>query len=188
MTKQDLLALLDGVKQAVLFGYILIDDAGPRLDELAAKCLRSPPYQIKHRSGVHEESLQMLGALLCQPSEARLVRGNYFLLIDFALLRTSFEVIKEYAEATKQLTEFQSDGDLYKVARVARNLISHGDGAVLNEWPANFTRQGITSVTWEDITISATDVGKTVYIDSRQTFRLCNALVSVRWTAPESAA
>lgn len=179
-SKQDVLDILAGVKQSTLLGYVLFEHAQQLgMHEVSSKCLNSPAFRIAAKSGQRSEDLRNLGYILSLPEthdERRAVRGNYFLLLDFSLLRTTFEVIKEYCEATSQMPVLQASGDLYRIARVARNLVSHGEGAELANWPDNYKKQGIRSVTWGDLTISESDVGKEVYIDTRQTLMLHDAL------------
>ncbi len=181
MTKDEVLDLLQGIKQSTLFGYILKEHATQSgMANIARKCLTSEASQwsIKAKSGVHPESLHPLGSMLLTPEGRRTAEGNYFLSLDFSLLRFTHEIVWDYCVQTNQQSDYQSAGDLYRVARVARNVVSHGDGAVLSVWPRNYQRQGITQVNWEDIEFRDDQVGAQVYVDTRQIFRLHHAIRS----------
>ena len=176
MTKTELLSLLDGIKQSVVFGYVIYGQLeetdgfrhiADRINKLA-----NPTLPIQAKSGVIRESLARLAEFLSTDEKALVLRGNYFLLLDFALIRYTYESIVMYCEEHECLDEFQLQQDLYQFARICRNLVSHHDGATLNQWPSSLARKGVDSVTWRDMTIASSDVGELVYLDTRRVFLL----------------
>ena len=78
-----------------------------------------------------------------------------------AILSETFEVIKKYCEDTDQLDSFKS-WKFYNFARILRNTTSHGTGGRLNKWPPDLKKKGIVSVSWRQINIDDSIVGKRI--------------------------
>jgi hypothetical protein len=163
-----------------MFGYLLqeqIDNDVELFNRIRKRCLQDPEFPIKHKSGVHIEDLALIGAKLTHDKARDTVNSNFLLLLDFDLIRSSREIVHGFC------VEHGFDEELAKTnegrfSRVARNLVSHGDYAVLTRWPFRNKKGKITlrEVSFEGQTIRHTDEGTPVYVDTVRTFKLHHAL------------
>ncbi len=169
MTKQEAFELLSGIRAAIIYGFVL--QTASNDGELAER-IRGQKFGFEADDGtIHPIGLTALAALLADRDQRRTIHGNYKVLMKHTLVRTTHEVVLMYCRQTNQFPLYKAE-PWFQFARLVRNLLSHEDGAILNEWPKDLTKAGVTYVEWRGRKISATEVGQHVRLDPAEMVRL----------------
>lgn len=169
-TKVDLIELLHGIRNTVLYAFVL-EDAVKDKEALAMEIDGLASGFQMPGGEIHREGLSPLAAQLRDLTARKVLSGNLSLILSNDLIRTTHEVVVMYCTKSKELEAYVK-APFYQFARVARNLVSHHEGAILNRWPESLFEKSITSVHWRNRTISSSDVGKHVFISIGEAFVL----------------
>lgn len=77
------------------------------------------------------------------------------------LITEMHEWTQRYCRESKQTTLHVAQ-PFYQFTRTLRNLVSHGGGGWLEQWPDELNRKGVTEVTWRHRTISRAMLGTAI--------------------------
>jgi hypothetical protein len=171
MSKDEALELIQGVRATALLGLVLRESFEP---DVTAELIRGQSFAFE-RNGqvVAVVQLDRIAEALEDPEECRTLKGNLGLLLKQTLVRTSFEIVKAYAEDTSQITSFQT-WPAYDFIRLIRNTLSHRDHARLHRWsPGN-----LQSATWRHRTLTPQEVGTDILLEPAEYLQMQGDLYS----------
>jgi hypothetical protein len=160
-TKDNLVSLLNGARATFLYGFFIEMLVHKKADVIAeAETGGTFGFQ-----GASERTGLDLGVLAQQLREnEKSIRGNYFLLIEHQAIRVFYELVHSYCQRSGQTAVYAAEPTM-QFARVWRNVVAHGDGAVLTQWPAKLKERKITEVAWRSRKICEAQVGTEVSLD-----------------------
>lgn len=158
MTKQEALDLLGGVRFGFTYGCFaeLVARKFCKDFEQEARSAKAMGYE-----GDKSVSLDLVSFADQLPTHSKLIRSNFLLMLMHQLVKMSYEIALAYCKQSKQTDAWGKAGWL-QFARVWRNVLSHGDTAVLTEWPKNLADKGVTEVTWKNRKLAASQVGSEI--------------------------
>lgn len=168
MTKAELEELIQGVAVTLVYGEYLSEFAeksGAEADMV--KQMKTKGWVFKAPRGATDESLHpnQLHAMFSQADTLPVVKRNLDALLTYSLLRLGYEAILLYCEENGHKALMHAES-WWPYAKVMRNVVSHGDHAVLRKWPVEWRdtpknrSKGTVraSVSWRHRTIAETDV------------------------------
>lgn len=88
-----------------------------------------------------------------------------------ALLREGHELILLYCEETHQVEKYKAT-PWFQFARIIRNVVSHKQGGILRDWPADLQKRGITSVSWRERILENSMVGREIPFSHQEALQL----------------
>ena len=88
-----------------------------------------------------------------------------------AIVAESHETIQVYCRETNQTVKHVA-APFYQFARIMRNVTSHERGGILTQWPSNLSKKGITTIQWQNRTISASMIGQLIGLNDVEIIRL----------------
>jgi hypothetical protein len=88
-----------------------------------------------------------------------------------ATLREAHELILLYCRATSQFPLYRNL-PWFQFARIIRNVVSHGDGRTLVEWPKDLRRNGVTQAVWRHRVLDAAMEGTRIHFTEAEGLEL----------------
>ena len=160
-SKDEVLLLMNGVRASFLYGFFIDHLAWRKIPDVVAEMKGTFTFEghNQSRTGL---SLSFLAEQM--KTQEKVVRGNFFLFLEFESIRFFYELVHGYCQSSGQ-SQVYAAAPWSQFARVLRNVVSHGDSAVLSQWPANLKKRGVTSVSWNGVTIRESDTGSMVGLD-----------------------
>lgn len=161
MTKAEMIELVQGVRATFLYGYFIEQFVWTKFPNFADECKGN--FGFQGRNGKETSlSLDVLAEQL--RSHEKGLRGNYYLFLNFEAIRFFYEIAHSYCQKTGQ-SDAYARTPWSQFARVIRNVVSHGNSAILTQWPSNLKQKGIVSVTWNGLTVRESEIGSHVSLD-----------------------
>ena len=147
MTKKELISQLDNAKNNYILGLAAISlfsnkKVYPVLDESHAKF------------GTYTIEFKQVKILLSKPTDREIAVKEFLTSQIRALIKESFELIKNYCSETNQNSRFKAE-PWYKFARIIRNCLSHNFKFEFREYDKT-----LLPVTWKSRIINASMDGK----------------------------
>jgi hypothetical protein len=166
MTKTELEELIDGVAASMVYGLSLMQNA--QGDGGEARMVASVATTgIAFEGPVPGKGVGMGGAeihsVFSKPANLEIVRGNYVFVLRSGLVRLAYEATYHYARSNGQLALMKTEPWFY-YCRTIRNVISHREHSVLDRWPEDLTKTGVSTMSWRHRTLTTAEVGKDVEI------------------------
>jgi hypothetical protein len=162
MTKTQLLEMMNGVRAAFLYGYF-VDALAHKKADVASEARIGGTFNFQANDDACGLGLEMLATFLSEDG-GKVIRGNYYLFLEYQAIRIFYELMFTYCEQTGQLEKYGAEPWL-QFARVMRHVVSHGEGAVLAAWPKSLRDKGITEVKWRNRTLREGQLGEYVHIN-----------------------
>lgn len=143
MTKKELMSQLENAKNNYILGLAAIslfsnEKSYPILEESHAKFRH---YTVEFKQLKH---------LLMKPADRGIAIKEFLTSQIRALIKESFELIKNYCNETKQESTFKSES-WYQFARMIRNCLSHNFKFEFNKYD-----KSLLPVSWKNRTIDPT--------------------------------
>jgi hypothetical protein len=161
-SKDNLISLLNGARATFVYGYF-IESLARKNANPAVEAAKGGQFQFTGRGNVTTAiSLAPLGAQL--ESHEREIRGNYFLFLEHQTLRVFYELVHSYCQRSGQ-TDVYAAEPFMQFARVWRNVVAHGDGAVLTSWPSSLKKKKISEVSWRNRKLTESQAGTELSLD-----------------------
>jgi len=158
LTKQETFEVIAGIRATVVLGFVLREEMN--LLEIANK-IRGQRFGFERDGHVaHALDLTVLAELLEAEESAQILRRNFGILLKQALIRHTFELLRTYARGTGQESKFRQ-WPSYDFARLMRNIVSHGEGAVLECW----SPKTLTHACWRHHVLTPASVGVEVPLE-----------------------
>jgi len=160
-SKDEVLLLMNGVRASFLYGHFVEALAWKKVPDVVGEMKGTFTFEAvdKTRTGL---SLDFLADQM--RSDAKVIRGNFFLFLNFESIRFFYELAHTYCQGSGQ-SHVYAAAAWSQFARVLRNVVCHGDSAIFSRWPDNLKKKGITSVTWNGVTIRESDAGAPFGLD-----------------------
>jgi len=161
MTKQELLGAMNAILNNYLLGMLMTrvtraENWTSQKEEIAS--FQGPPPLEKDILTVNVKHI-IQGML--NPSSNRILVIEFENVLKRALVSEGHEAILNYCEQSNQFPKYKAT-PWFQFARIIRNVVSHKTGGILQQWPGDLTKAGVTSVTWRHKTIDIGMVGKEV--------------------------
>lgn len=158
MTLTELNAGLENVLNNIVFELLLT-----RLVPDEAWAIVNPP--IATFQGSQGDLLRLDVGSMCSrmaiPEYKKAVIEEFENCLKRATVREGHELILLYCEQTKQFQVYKAQ-PWFQFARIIRNVVSHKDAGMLQEWPPDLKRAGIPSVSWRHHVLAENMVGSAV--------------------------
>ncbi len=143
MTKKELISQLENAKNNYILGLAAIslfsnDKVYPILEESHAKF------------GTYTVEFKQVKNLLMKPADRSIAIKEFLTSQIRALIKESFELIKNYCNETKQVSTFKAE-PWYQFARMIRNCLSHNFRFKFNKYD-----KGLLPVSWKNRAIDST--------------------------------
>jgi hypothetical protein len=147
MTKKELMSQLENAKNNYILGLASIslfsnEKVYPVLDESHAKF------------GIYTVEFKQVKNLLIKPADRQVAVKEFLTSQIRALIKESFELIKNYCDETNQDSKFKAKS-WYQFARIIRNCLSHNFKFEFRKYDT-----ALLPVTWKSRTINASMDGK----------------------------
>ncbi len=141
MLKQELLSQLENAKNNYILGLAALSlFASEEIYFVLKKSFCSfGPYSL---------SFEQVANLLKNPNNRDIAAKEFIKMLLRALIKESFELIKDYCDDSKQISVFV-DQTFYQFARMIRNSLSHNFRFEFNKYDKTFL-----PVTWKGRTIT----------------------------------
>lgn len=163
--RQLYLTLISALRQAFIFGLTIDQDVSVAPGGFAALIGRIRGKVFGFGSPITGSvSLDLLADTLEDPGERAKLRGDLDILLRCEVVRRTFELVKTYAIDTGQAEKFWQ-APCAQYGRLARNVLSHGEGAKLTEASAGFLRAPTflkhhpDGIEWRNQRVTAADIG-----------------------------
>ncbi len=147
MTKKELMSRLENAKNNYILGLAAIslfsnEKVYPVLEESHAKF------------GTYTVEFKQVKNLLIKPADRKIAVKEFLTSQIRALIKVSFELIKNYCDETNQDSKFKAE-PWYQFARIIRNCLSHNFKFEFRKYDKT-----LLPVTWKSRTIDASMDGK----------------------------
>ena len=147
LTKPELLSQLTNAKNNYILGLAALSlfatpEAYPLLDKNRASF---GPYTV---------TFEQVAALLRNPADRDIAAKEFLLMLLRAVIKESFELLKDYCDETNQAGQFKSES-WYQFARMIRNCLSHSCRFEFNPYDKT-----LLPVTWKSRTITLAKDGQ----------------------------
>lgn len=175
MTKTELISQLENAKNNYILGLAAIslfsnDKVYPVLEESHAKF------------GTYSVEFKQVKNLLMKPADRNIAVKEFLTSQIRALIKESFELIKNYCDETKQDSKFKAE-PWYQFARMIRNCLSHNFKFEFRNYD-----KSLLPVNWESRTIDASMDGNHLeliffgYVETWELFAEYQAFVDTKLT------
>jgi len=160
-SKEHLISLLNAARAALLYGFF-IETLAHKLTNVTVAAAAGKAFRFEFGDASVNLDLGILAGQLTEFE--REIRGNYYLQLEHQAIRTFYELVYTYCKRSNQTSAYASE-PFMQFARVWRNVVSHGDGAVLREWPGSLKKKGVTTVRWRNRVLMESQVGSQVSLN-----------------------
>ena len=157
MKKIELLNALHHLYGNLLLGNILIGFS----DSIDWSLVGTMIHEVQSPDVVFKTDLRpVLGSTTSLRKDQPTMVDEFQKMLRRSVVAESFEVLTLYCRESAQMDKLQGL-TWYRFARVLRNTVSHKRGELIN-WPSEFEKKGITSVTWRHRTLDSGMAGKSL--------------------------
>jgi len=168
VTKPELLGALNNVLNNFVFGLVLTrivpESAWGGLSGRLAT-FQGPAGDLLH------VNLDAISRNMSNPGDRKLLIEEFENNLKRALVSEGHEVIIAYCAESNQFPVYKAE-PWFQFARIIRNVVSHKDGGVLQNWPADLGKGGINQVSWRTRTLDVSMVGQSVSFTHHEALQL----------------